>query len=251
MLIYLVPLCRTYLLLSTCVIFSPSPVRTSGASRDLHSYARPPPPRLNNALSPPRGHSRERRRSRVWLLIELLRLLALASVTVIPVNAIGVIYKNICSAMLNLLHDNWSTFIKLLMQTMKAPGGVLYVHESALTDRFNEDIYKGKLADQLLVFTNVCLKLCGLKSRVYAGFVLPTFVFGWRENSQNLLWDVFGSSCFASGCAWQRRSSPLHVSTDEQRVWLCRVNQILPVWRWRHGLELLLAAHSLALFPQR
>ncbi|XP_076007222.1 HMG box-containing protein 1-like [Genypterus blacodes] len=43
---------------------SPSTVRLLGTSRDLHSYARPPPPPLTNTLSPPRGHSRQRRRSR-------------------------------------------------------------------------------------------------------------------------------------------------------------------------------------------
>ncbi len=42
-----------------------------------------------------------------------------------------------------------------------------------------------------------------------------------------------------------------HVSTEEQWMWLCSVNQVLFVWWWRHGLERLLATHCLALLSQR
>ncbi|XP_071358541.1 HMG box-containing protein 1-like isoform X2 [Trachinotus anak] len=43
---------------------SSSVVCISSSSSDLHSYARPPPPLPSSTLSPPRGHVRERRRSR-------------------------------------------------------------------------------------------------------------------------------------------------------------------------------------------
>lgn len=44
---------------------SSSPVCIPSTSRDLHSYARPPPPSLSSStVSSPRGHGRERRRSR-------------------------------------------------------------------------------------------------------------------------------------------------------------------------------------------
>ncbi|XP_033471084.2 HMG box-containing protein 1-like isoform X2 [Epinephelus lanceolatus] len=43
---------------------SSSSVCLSSTSSNLHSYARPPPPLPSSTLSPPRGHGRERRRSR-------------------------------------------------------------------------------------------------------------------------------------------------------------------------------------------
>lgn len=49
------------------VVFSPSSISISSPSRDLHSYARPPP-HPSSTLSPPRGCGRQRRHSRVNLL---------------------------------------------------------------------------------------------------------------------------------------------------------------------------------------
>ncbi|XP_036976911.1 HMG box-containing protein 1-like isoform X2 [Acanthopagrus latus] len=43
---------------------SPPAVCLSSTSTNLHSYARPPPPLPSGTVSPPRGHVRERRRSR-------------------------------------------------------------------------------------------------------------------------------------------------------------------------------------------
>lgn len=51
--------------LRACVTFSPPAVCLSSTSTNLHSYARPPPPLPSGTVSPPRGHVRERRRSRV------------------------------------------------------------------------------------------------------------------------------------------------------------------------------------------
>ncbi len=57
--------CWVPLMTSLSVIFSSSSVCFSSTSSNLHSYARPPPPLPSTALSPPGGHGRERRRSRV------------------------------------------------------------------------------------------------------------------------------------------------------------------------------------------
>lgn len=43
---------------------SSSSACSSGTTSNLHSYARPPPPLPSSSLSPPRGHGRERQRSR-------------------------------------------------------------------------------------------------------------------------------------------------------------------------------------------